>query len=821
MAYDMNTLKSKITTVSAENFLEHGSTETLQSRETTYIQRGNFNHNPPIVEGRPQPYRHVGKYRIRRDARDIVTGKCTFLDDFSVPRMIYAQVLHSPVAHAKIKSIDVSEAEAMEGVHAVVTHKDEIIQGWLMGWPLHKQLMEETVYYAGDPVAVVAADTVDIAREALHKIKVEYEELPAVFDAIEALEPDAPILFPGKFKSGTNEVDPGVPHFQPEGPWWHVEGGDVEQGFKESKYIGESMVEFNKMCSPCAPEAPCCIIRHEGGPDYTIWASSQSPFIYRLYNEPRIPKSRLRVKTFNVGGSYGNKQALSTTTLCAACAAMKSGRPVKLVNSKPEQICAYEQRLGSKIKAKIGMDENGIFNAVQGVWYVDTGVMCDAVQGQVGVGLGEAQLVMAKCKNWDLDSKVVVTNRCAAGIVRGYGGQELNSCLARNMAHCMMLADADPIETFQKNYVEPGDKYYWRDGLIWQSRGTGNYPHTMQMAAEKFGWKDNWKGWLKPSRVEGRIAYGVGAGVIGNADVCEDNTQCIVRIQADVKGRGGALIVQTDLTESGMGQRAAAAKFAAEVMNVPIERVYVTDPDGLANVVNFGLCGSRGTITVGKAVSKAAQDAKQKVLEMAALGWNVSPEQCETKDFQVYLRDRPEKHRPIKSLGPKDLNIVGYGQHIEQFDQPSVCLFLVEVGVDLDTGEVHVERFTQGTDIGQIIDNRMVRMQLQGGVGSASMDTATFEECIYDVNGTGRMLTTSQLEYKYRPFNDFPKHNCVIEESHPDTFQFKAIGIGEIAGAAGASAVLMAISNAIGVEVNEYPATPAVILKAIKSKEEK
>ena len=341
------------------------------------------------------------------------------------------------------------------------------------------------------------------------------------------------------------------------------------------------------------------------------------------------------------------------------------------------------------------------------------------------------------------------------------------------------------------------------------------------MAADKFGWDEAWNGWLKPTRVEGRKAYGVGAGIIGNADVCEDNTQCLVRIQHDVKGRGATLIVQTDITESGMGQRAAAAKFAAEVMNVLIEKVYVTEPDSLNNVVNFGLCGSRGTVTVGKAVTKAAADAKRKVLEMGALHFHCSPEQLETKDFQVFVRDNPQKSIPIKKLGPKDLNVIGYGEHVEQFDIPSCCLFLTEVEVDLDTGEVKVLRFTQGTDIGQIIDNRMIRMQLQGGVGSASLDTATMEECIYDVNGTGKLLTNSMLEYKCRTFNDMPKHNCVIEESQLDTFMFKAVGIGEISGAAGASAVLMAISNAIGVEVNEYPATPDVILKALRSKEGK
>ena len=210
-------------------------------------------------------------------------------------------------------------------------------------------------------------------------------------------------------------------------------------------------------------------------------------------------------------------------------------------------------------------------------------------------------------------------------------------------------------------------------------------------------------------------------------------------------------------------------------------------------------------------------DAKHKVQELAAAYFGgISPDQIELEDFQAFIRDRPEKTVPIKKLGPKDLNIIGYGNHIEQFDVPSCCLCCVEVEVDLDSGAVRVLRFVNGTDIGQIIDNRMVRMQMQGGIGSACLDTATYEECIYDVNGTGRMLTSNMLEYKWRPFNEFPKHASAIVESQVDSFMFKAIGIGEISGAASASAVLMAVSNAVGVEVNEYPATPAVILKALK-----
>ena len=151
----------------------------------------------------------------------------------------------------------------------------------------------------------------------------------AVFDAVEALAPDAPVIFPGKFKSGTNEVAPGVPHFQPDGPWWQMKAGDPAKGFEEAEWVAESLVEFNKMPAPNAPEPPGAIVRWEGGGDYTLWVTSQSPYICKLYNAPRIPHSNLRIKTFNAGGSYGNKQSRSVTILCAALAARVTGRPVQ------------------------------------------------------------------------------------------------------------------------------------------------------------------------------------------------------------------------------------------------------------------------------------------------------------------------------------------------------------------------------------------------------------------------------------------------------------------------------------------------------------
>lgn len=199
-------------------------------------------------------YRYVGRVNVpRKDAREIVTGKCTFLDDFTLPRMLIGRAKRSPHAHARIKSINVEKAKKLNGVAAVLTYKD-IDQSWLMGWPPMKPILGETVLYVGDPVALVAAETREIADEAIELIEVEYEVLPAVTSGIEAIKDGAPQLYPDMFKN--NIVTPGYPPFQKDGPFWHLVKGDPEKGFEECAYIAEDTVEFSKMAAPASPEPP-------------------------------------------------------------------------------------------------------------------------------------------------------------------------------------------------------------------------------------------------------------------------------------------------------------------------------------------------------------------------------------------------------------------------------------------------------------------------------------------------------------------------------------------------------------------------------------
>ena len=226
---------------------------------------------------KPENYRYVGKVNVpRKDAKEIVTGKCTFLDDFTLPRMLIGRALRSPHAHARIVHIDVEKARKLEGVAAVLTYKD-VDQSWKMGWPPMKPILGQDLLYVGDPVALIAAETREIADAAAELVEVEYEVLPAVLDGMEAAKDGAPQLYPGQLKN--NIVTPGYPPFQKDGPFWHLIKGDVDKGFEECAYIAEDTVEFSKMAAPAAPEAPGAIVRWEGGNDFTVWCDTQSGYI--------------------------------------------------------------------------------------------------------------------------------------------------------------------------------------------------------------------------------------------------------------------------------------------------------------------------------------------------------------------------------------------------------------------------------------------------------------------------------------------------------------------------------------------------------------
>ncbi len=748
-----------------------------------------------------EEYRHIGKATPRKDAREIVTGRAQYLDDIKLPKMLYGRVLRSPYPHANIKNIDTSRAEAYLGVKAVLTYKN--VPEWIAGQPRHRRVLDRTLRFAGDAVSLVAAETVEIADEALELIDVEYEQMPAVYDVEEAMKPGAPQLyaeFPG------NILPRGCRVFAPEA-LQEVVMGDVEKGFGEADFIAEGTCSYDNIPNPLPPEPPGVIASWEGPNQLTVWTASQSAVTNRTFGQPLMGLVDIRAIGAQCGGSYGTKNAILTPLAYAAALAKVTGRPVKVYFTKEEHFNAFTLRLGSRIHGKVGIKKDGTVTALSAEWLVNTGAASELAQGQVAVGCGEAQLIV-RCPNWNLQPHVVCTTRNPSGIVRGFGGQELKSALIPILTLAMEKADIDPVEFFKKNFVKAGDGYYWRDGIWWVYRGV-DYSKVIDKSAEVFGWKNKWRGWGKPTAVDGARRIGVGVGLHGNADIGEDESEAYVRLNPDATA-----VLFSCASESGMGQRSSLCKMVAEILNLPLDRVNITPPDTLVNPFEYGLVGSRGTYAVGSAVIEAAEDAKRRLFELAAPILDAKPEDLETRDGRIYIRGKSAKAIPwIRAMGITR-TCTGYGRFEADFSLANFMMIFAEVEVDTETGKTELRRIIAATDCGQIIDPYVLEGQLHGSLGSAGTDTALFEESVLDER-TGRILNCNMIDYKWRTYLDLPEFQNVIMETPMPSHRFKAVGVGEISTAPGPSAVLMAISNAIGKRIMDYPVTPAKVLEAL------
>jgi xanthine dehydrogenase molybdenum-binding subunit len=750
-------------------------------------------------------YRFIGKATPRRDSKEIVSGATNFLNDIKFPNLLYGKVLRSPHAHAFVTRIDKSKALALPGVKAVITWED--CPDWRSGTPRSTRILDRKVRYVGDAVALVAATSEDLAEEALDHIDVEYESLPAVLDVEDALKPGAPQLydeFPG------NIVTPGAPILGPTS-LTELVMGDVEKGFEDADVITEGAFSYQNIPNPLPPEPPGAVALWEEPNKVSLWLTSQAPGLDQIVLFHIFGK-KVEVRTFGgpCGGSYGSRFLSWQVQTYATLLSRATGRPVKLIFTKEEHLAAFTLRLGSRMHAKVGMRKDGTVTALSGKWLVDTGYYSHTTQFMVAVGLGEAQ-IMVQCPNWNLKPTIICTNRNASGSVRGFGGQELKCALIPILFLAMEKTGIDPVEFFKKNFVKPGKGYFWRDNVWYTYRGV-DYSKAMDMGAEVFGWKQKWKGWLKPTAVNGTRRIGVGVGVHGNADIGEDSSEVYVYLRSDVSA-----MINSNVIEHGTGQRSNYLKMVAEVLQIPLDRVSMTPSDSLFNPYEFGPVGSRGTFAIGSAMIAAAEDAKRKLFEIVAPLLNAEPQDLETEDGLVFVKSDPEKKLSWKAIG-FDRTVIGYGRFDPDYSLSNCVMAFTEVEVDTETGNVRLLRVTNATDVGQIIDPPGLEGQLNGCLGSAGIDTAIFEETILD-RRSGHMVNANLIDYKWRTFTDLPIMDHVVLETPFPSHRFHAVGVGEIVTPPGPPAVLMAISNAIGTWLHDYPATPEKVLEAWNKKQ--
>jgi xanthine dehydrogenase molybdenum-binding subunit len=741
-------------------------------------------------------YRYIGKDTPRKDARDIVTGRAQYIDDVRLPNMLFGRVLRSPLPHANIKSIDVSKAAGLPGVCAVLTYKDVPDATW--GIPNHMRLLDNKVRFVGDAVALVAAETSEIADEALELVEVEYEPLQACYNVDEAIKPGQPRLY----DQYPNNIIPQITKLLQ-----NVIKGDVEKGFAEADEIIEGTGFYECFPNPLPPEPPGVVAYWKNPDKLVAYVATQSLGLNKYLAQPFFRMADTQFIATQCGGSYGTKNANLTPIGYAAELSRATRRPVKIYYTKEEHLAAYSLRLSCRINARVGIKNDGTVTAVTGDWFVNTGSGSEAGPHEIAVGCGELQLAL-RCPNWDLKSHLVVTNRAPTGIVRGYGGQELESSILPIMGMAMEKANVDPLDFFKKNFVRAGDEYFWRNGVKYVYRGIDFSP-AIDNGAAKFGWRDKWKGWGKPASVDGNRRRGVGVGIHCNADVGEDDSEAWIKVTPD----GRALILGA-VSEAGQGQRSSLCKMAAEVLKLPLEHVNMSFPDTDGNPFEFALVGSRGTYTVGKAVIEAAEDARRQLLELAAPVMKLKPEDLDTEDGYIFEIKNPKNRILWRRATGIVRTVLGQGRFHEDFSLSNFLMTFVEVEVDTATGKIKLVNVVNSAGCGQVIAPACLEGQLHGALGAAGLDTAIFEGGMLDPS-TGRMMNSNMVDYKWRTFNDLPEFSVLTQDTPIPSHRFRAVGVGEIATSPGPSAVLMAVYNAIGTRIMDYPFTPDKVLKAL------
>lgn len=766
----------------------------------------------------------VGKSVVRNDAVEKVKGTARYIPDIQLPGMLHAKFLRSPHAHAKIKSIDTSKAEALPGIKCVLTY-----QNVPKLHPLRKleYLLDETVHHPGEEIAAVAALTAEIAEEALRLIEVEYEVLPAIFDVEDAMKPSAPLAhqeYGTNIYKGTELVR--IPRLDSDG-WLRLEVGDIDKGFTEADYIldGSYVTPMQYNCSPM----PRGVVCDWSGDKLTCWADTQLPLytLRDLVNNLGIPQSNIRVISNYAVGGYGGKMPEKTATL-AAIMAKRTGRPVRAVFSRAEDFIGTHHRISYHNYNKIGVKKDGTITAMYSKiianWGSDSAVqyICQ------GTALLDAGNMLYEWQNSKSETCGVLTNILGYGPMNGFGDPEAMYSVERLIDEAAEKINMDPLEFRLKNCMRHGDKAMTYEQVLfgpieWGILGTDldSFPEMIQKSAEAAQWKKKWKGWRMPMAINGHKKQGIGVA-IGMHHTSIWPASAIVKMNQD-----GTANILSGGVEIGQGYGTAVAQVVAETLGIRYENVTPILADTGVAPTSIGNVANSGTSSAMNAAKLAAEDVKRQLFELAAPKLKVPVAKLEAKDGCIRIKGTNNKI-PIADICLSSWQITGTansplydtikdektGQVIHAY---AAAVTIAEVEVDTETGKVDVLRITSGHDCGRAINPAIVENQIDLGLTMANGWVRT-EEYIID-SKTGVLMNPNLLDYKLTTFLDMPKNDDlqrIIVEKPCAWGPFGAKGFSETAMTALAPAIANAIYNAIGVRIYDGSLSPSNILKAME-----
>lgn len=792
-----------------------------------------------VLSPKVPQHQRVGKPEKKVDAIKLAQGKPAFAADFEMRGLLYARVLHSPYAHARIKRIDASRARALPGVAAVLTWQDipRVVystagQSDPIPGPLDTFSLDNKVRFVGDRVAFVAAETPQIAEQALKLIEVEYEPLPTVLDPAEAMAADAPRLHDEPEYVNFAESDPT----RNLAARIHIDIGDVEKGFAEADYIFEGDYEVPKV-QQAHLEPHVALSYWDEDDRLVIRTSTQVPFHTRRILAPvlGLPIKRIRVIKPRIGGGFGGKQEILIEDV-AAHLTIATGRPVLYEMTREEEFIAARSRHPMRIHLKTGVKKDGTITANAMRVLSDTGAYgCHAltVTGNTGhkamaLYVGDGQY--RKSPNIQFHADIVYTNHPPAGAYRGYGVPQGFWPVERHMEKIARALQMDPLEFRLKNALRAGELHPF--STAW-SEGREPRPETIQSCGLEecvrqgkaaIGWDQKFgnPAWHEvPAKPHLRRGIGVALVMQGTAIPYLDMGGASIKMNDD--GSFNLLIGATDL---GTGSDTVLAQMAAEVLGVEVEDVIVYSSDTDFTPFDKGAYASSTTYISGAAVTKAAQQVAERIRLRAARMLNkgangsgeVTPDKLTLRAGRVFAPDgRSVSLAEVahNALHHEDQEqIMGVASFYSPVSPPPFAAQFAEVTVDIETGQVTVDKLVMAVDSGVIVNPLTASGQIEGGMTQA-LGYAVCEEMRYDEQGRAR--ERNLRHYHIFQAHEMPELETIFVETYEPSHPFGVKAVAEIPMDGVAPAVGNAVLDACGVNIDDNPITPEKVWRALQA----
>lgn len=763
----------------------------------------------------------------RKEDPRFIRGKGTYVDDVKLPGMLYLDILRSPYAHARITKLDTSKALAMPGVVAVITGKDLEAAGlaWMPTLMSDRQMVlptDRVAYYAQEVAAVIAEDRYT-AADAVLAIDVEYEPLEPVVDPFRALEPDAPLVRPDR-EQKTNHI-------------WNWQAGDKEATdriFEEAEVVVSQKMYIPRIHVSSIETCGCVASFDKVSGKLTVWLTSQAPHAHRTVFSlvSGIPETKIRVISPDIGGGFGGKVPVYPGYVLAIVASLQTGRPVKWIEDRSENLQADSFARDYHIHAEIAATRDGKMRALRVHTVADHGAFDAAANpskfpaGLFSIGTGSYDLEAA---HFSVDG--VYTNKAPGGIAYrcSFRVTEAVHMIERMVDILADELNMDPAEIRFKNFIQP-EQFPYKSPTGWEY-DSGNYPAALRKALDTIGYQE-----LRREQAEKR-ARGelMGIGISTFTEIVgagPSHTFDILGIKmfdsAEIRVHPtGSAIVRIGVQTQGQGHETTFAQIVAEELGLPVENIVVEHGDTDTAPYGLGTYASRSTPTAGAATAVAARKIREKARLIAAHLLEVDPDDLEWRDYAFRVKGSPERAKTMSEIAfaaytnfPQGLE--GGLEAVTYYDPPNLTFpfgaYVCVVDIDRGTGQPTVREFLALDDCGTIINPMIVEGQIHGGL-TMGLAPALYEEIVYDDNGT--MLTGTLMDYLVPTAMETPNWRTEKTVTPSPHHPIGAKGVGESPTVGAPPAIVNAVVDALshlGVRHIDIPITPWKVHQILEEK---